>query len=426
MENREINNVILITVDCLRNDILKNPHIKFKFFDYLKREELYFPYTFSCGPDTLTSFTGLMTSKYPVRKPYYFEGIKKYNKVLPEILKSKGFKTYSLVDRNPVLSKQYGFDRGFTSPYLRYSEDENNSVHSNLKKQLRKINLLSQLFKKIKRKSTSDEKLFLQMRKVNENLIYNKFLEALKTFERKNFVWIHIMNPHHPYLATPEEYYDITGEKITYKEIIELGYKVLDKKIRVEDIATLRNLYLVAVKKTETIIEKIYFKIKEEEMNKNTILFIIGDHGEEFMEHGGTIHGEKLYDELLHVPFFVCNWNNLDVDRLVSNLDVYPSILDLLKIKYNQDEIDGISLMPPNRKREGVFSTIFYEGEDKINTKKPLKQKLSYRTKDRKYIYLNGKYELYTLDSDPSEKINKFRDGDVLEIHKIFKIFLDY
>lgn len=37
-------------------------------------------------------------------------------------------------------------------------------------------------------------------------------------------------------------------------------------------------------------------------LQKNTLIVITSDHGEEFYEHQGWGHGQSLHEELIHVP----------------------------------------------------------------------------------------------------------------------------
>ena len=37
----------------------------------------------------------------------------------------------------------------------------------------------------------------------------------------------------------------------------------------------------------------------------NTVVVVVSDHGEEFQDHGGWLHGRSVYDELVRVPLVV-------------------------------------------------------------------------------------------------------------------------
>jgi arylsulfatase A-like enzyme len=67
----------------------------------------------------------------------------------------------------------------------------------------------------------------------------------------------------------------------------------------------------------------------------DTIWVITADHGESFHDHGQVTHGKTLFDTEARVPLLV-HWpaklTPADVEEPVSNMDVLPTILDLLKV----------------------------------------------------------------------------------------------
>jgi arylsulfatase A-like enzyme len=75
---------------------------------------------------------------------------------------------------------------------------------------------------------------------------------------------------------------------------------------------------------------------------------LIGDHGEEFMEHGMFLHGQSLYQELLDVPLIFKGPGipaGVTTDKLVSHVDIVPTILDLAGMPAEK-RLPGMSLKP--------------------------------------------------------------------------------
>jgi arylsulfatase A-like enzyme len=64
-------------------------------------------------------------------------------------------------------------------------------------------------------------------------------------------------------------------------------------------------------------------------------LILVGDHGEEFAEHGGFYHGTTLYEELLHVPLIVQGpgLEPRTVSGLARQIDVAPTVLARLGVQ---------------------------------------------------------------------------------------------
>jgi arylsulfatase A-like enzyme len=64
----------------------------------------------------------------------------------------------------------------------------------------------------------------------------------------------------------------------------------------------------------------------------DSLVVVLADHGEEFLDHGGWGHGHTLYRELLHVPLLVKlpagNRARRRVTDVVQQVDVLPSLLE--------------------------------------------------------------------------------------------------
>ncbi len=66
------------------------------------------------------------------------------------------------------------------------------------------------------------------------------------------------------------------------------------------------------------------------------VIVAVGDHGEEFLDHGGVYHGHTLFHEQLHVPLVIkpagTRDPNIRVTSAASMPDVLPTILALLGV----------------------------------------------------------------------------------------------
>ncbi|HET9209338.1 MAG TPA: sulfatase-like hydrolase/transferase, partial [Thermoanaerobaculia bacterium] len=62
-----------------------------------------------------------------------------------------------------------------------------------------------------------------------------------------------------------------------------------------------------------------------------SLVILVGDHGEEFAEHGGFEHGRTLFGEVLRVPLVVKypggRWAGERIDAPVDLVDVAPTVL---------------------------------------------------------------------------------------------------
>jgi choline-sulfatase len=91
-------------------------------------------------------------------------------------------------------------------------------------------------------------------------------------------------------------------------------------------------------------------RLKRAGLYAQTMFILFGDHGEAFGEHGVWEHGTSLFDEQIHVPLLIRfpagQFAGRKVALPVSLLDVFPTLLDWLKIPAPGVPLDGTSLMP--------------------------------------------------------------------------------
>jgi arylsulfatase A-like enzyme len=72
-------------------------------------------------------------------------------------------------------------------------------------------------------------------------------------------------------------------------------------------------------------------------LEKNTIVAITADHGEEFLDHGHSGHDKTLYDEVLRVPLLIRYPGHVaagrQVDGQIRLMDVGPTLLRLAGLR---------------------------------------------------------------------------------------------
>ncbi|HWS48687.1 MAG TPA: sulfatase [Candidatus Methanoperedens sp.] len=178
-------------------------------------------------------------------------------------------------------------------------------------------------------------------------------------------------------------------------------------EIKDEDIAFWRAIYDEKINRNDLEFKKFMDQIGEMNLDKNTIIIVMSDHGTEFFEHNSIDHGATLYGELIDTLMAIHQPNQRkgqSIDQLVSTMDLMPTILDLLKIENPvPQQTKGINLVPALSGKE-VSHDVFSETDYRLYT-----FKRSIRTVDGwKFILSleNGKKELYDLNTDPLEKNN--------------------
>jgi len=130
----------------------------------------------------------------------------------------------------------------------------------------------------------------------------------------------------------------------------------------------------------------------------NTILCVIGDHGEAFGEHGLLGHERIAFDEVLRIPFclrapFLAE-TGVRITEPVSSIDLTPTLLGLLGFETESAGFDGVDVLKPGAEgRRVYFSGWMQEGP------------AGFIEGDRKFIYnpTNKTTCIYNLSTDPKE-----------------------
>ena len=97
------------------------------------------------------------------------------------------------------------------------------------------------------------------------------------------------------------------------------------------------NHYDNGVLQADTYIKELLHILEEKKYLEDSVVIITADHGELLGEHGFYTHANNVWEELLHIPLLVINQNNQHIvnlpdDKLVSQVDVAPEILNALNM----------------------------------------------------------------------------------------------
>src|SRR3990170_3090161 len=268
-----------------------------------------------------------------------------------------------------------------------------------------------------------------------------KLLEAYKG--QRFFIWYHYHGLHLPY--NPQNPYDkifqediFNGISADTEAVSVVKKKSVIKNNSVNFNSTDRKviiaLYDGQVRQLDDYIGQLTEKMKKWGILDNTVIIVTSDHGEELFEHGFIGHAStslnaKLYDEIIHIPLIIW-WpkkiKHRVVDELVQQIDVMPTILDILGLPIPEG-LHGYSLSTlmrgkPAHNLRPVFCETILGGYQSTKEMEDIKLRCI-RTKEWKLIYTNtltsnvssggldeGKYELYNFSSDPKEERDIFEN----------------
>ena len=240
--------------------------------------------------------------------------------------------------------------------------------------------------------------------------------------------------PHSEYETVPQNYYNLY-KNISLEDLIKdenipaAGTKGGDQYRH--DI----RYYYANITGVDEQIGRILQGLKDQKLDKNTIVVIMADHGNCLGKHS-EVSKNNIYEESLRIPFIV-NWPGhiaarKDKTFLGSITDIYPTLLDLMGMKdQTPTNLDGKSYAQYYRDGKGTTPTDqFILGaiiSDNVNVNSGFR---GVRTKDYKLAYVkkNNKNELvlFDLKSDPFEMKNIYKPNHpmVKKLEPILKKYL--
>ena len=141
------------------------------------------------------------------------------------------------------------------------------------------------------------------------------------------FTFMFFESPHARYYFPPESVI-----ATPYRD--DINYATISKKKFKDDIAPIKNRYINSVHHLDMQFGRIFDYLKTNNLLDNTIVVLIGDHGEEFMEHGFWGHNSTFVDEQVRTPLVIYTpkMKPLVSDQMTSHMDVIPTLMPLLGV----------------------------------------------------------------------------------------------
>lgn len=115
----------------------------------------------------------------------------------------------------------------------------------------------------------------------------------------------------------------------------DLNYATLSKEALAKDIGPIKNRYINSVHHLDMQFGRIFEYMKQNQLLDNTIVVMIGDHGEEFMENGYWGHNSTFADPQVRTPLVIYKpgMKPFIEDQMTSHMDVIPTVMPLLGVK---------------------------------------------------------------------------------------------
>lgn len=141
------------------------------------------------------------------------------------------------------------------------------------------------------------------------------------------FTFMFFESPHARYYFPPESVI-----ATPYRD--DINYATISKKTFKDNIVPIKNRYINSVHHLDMQYGRIFDYLKQHQLLDNTIVILIGDHGEEFLEHGFWGHNSTFVDPQVRTPLVIYapNTQPLVSDQLTSHMDVIPTLMPLLGV----------------------------------------------------------------------------------------------
>jgi arylsulfatase A-like enzyme len=171
--------------------------------------------------------------------------------------------------------------------------------------------------------------------RTDPDFVLQTFTEQLdQASNQPLFIYLHLVYPHRPYMpAAP------------YADMFGPGFERMIPRERQGMI----NRYDGEIRQTDDLLGAMVEHLEERKLIAETAIFFTSDHGEGFWEHGLSEHGKSFFDEEIKIPLIFLPPGGRtseppQVATPISNIDLFPTILDLAGIPPAK-EIEGESLL---------------------------------------------------------------------------------
>lgn len=123
-----------------------------------------------------------------------------------------------------------------------------------------------------------------------------------------------------------------------------------------------RNRWLNAVRRQDHFMDDVLSDLQALGALDDTLVVIVGDHGEAFGEHGLRTHDEVPYQEVLHVPLLLLDGEPPGrVRGPVTQLDIVPTVLDRLEVTLEGGRYAGMPLEPEMPTDRRLYAACYHE-----------------------------------------------------------------
>ncbi len=246
------------------------------------------------------------------------------------------------------------------------------------------------------------------------------------------FVWLHLNNVHHPFIADDavvDEFYGGTytgflnpsdDDMVADVTLGELSYSTDERHY-------LEATYAAQLRETDDMIASVYDTLRDLDRYDDAILVLGADHGEELAERPGLNyfwHGCSPYNSVLQVVYAIRAPGRIDGGQVLEDwvglTDIGPTIVELAAAFEWSGDVSGSSLLDyftggaaPTAALfagRGATSAVMLQGDHKYLLNEEAEYDACEPYAGTPQTYPGQLEELYDLSIDPDESVNIVED----------------
>ena len=356
-------NIMLIDIDILRADALPcygyHRNTAPNICEWAKRSMI-FEKNYAISPWTLPAMFSTITSLYPTFhnvRTLYTDKLSSEIPTLAEVLHQQGYQTVFIGENSPgLLTKENDGLRGYDQVIADQSiEKVINEISKNSKPwfihyyqgNLHMPYLLPDGEKPIENSTPPKN---LPITNLDFDLSLNIYLKKhytevfqKKTIEKNSSI---VLAPEKATdTSVTELFYRLSG-KNQEKYLVDVWKPIYETYMQSfnqnnpDEVAYVRMMYDTNIKLMDEKLGTLFKKLETKELKEKTVTVLMSDHGEAFGEHGTFAHEYNYHTELFKTPLIIHspNLKAKQIEQPTSNMDIFPTLLDLVGIK----QIDGL------------------------------------------------------------------------------------
>ena len=192
-----------------------------------------------------------------------------------------------------------------------------------------------------------------------------KFIDT-RDKSRPFFTFMFFESPHARYYFPPESVI-----RTPYPE--DINYFTLSREQLASQIPLIKNRYINSVHHLDSQFGRVFDYLKKNNLLDSTIVLMLGDHGEEFMENGRWGHNSAFTDQQTRTPLvlWVPGMKPSVYEGMSNHMDVIPTLMPMLGVKNpKRDYTTGVNLLSDEVRDHAVIaewsSTGYIDNEVKI------------------------------------------------------------